>query len=463
MYRGKFANNASQSSPRRSKKGLIIFLCFYILLVALFLLGIHRLLAPLPQKLSDYEAAQLEHQCPRFFEELFSNPDWKELYIRAGATDTAYEGAEAYVAYMEAKTQGRELTYREVYNELPGVHLYHVFLGDEKVAAFRLTGGENSASELPQWTLDGVDIFFERRESVTVEKKPEHTVYINGVALDDSHTIRTTSTKAEEYLPEGVHGYRLEQQYIEGLLLPPEVLVLDEHGEAVAMTQDTETGIYTPQPSEEPEMTDEEKTLVRNAAVADAQFSVGGVSASELRKYFNASSQVYQDIIDNPVVVQKHQSHSIDEASVVIGEYCQYSEMLFSVNVKMTVNVIRKNGSLKVYPMDKTYFFTCNDDGKYLVTGYTNEKIHEQVEQVRLTFVLNEEESVSFMVPSNADMVSVPELPIPEGEKPVGWATKTEGDTITMTVRLMPDGSVLGDLEPMTLYPVCQPMPNEEM
>jgi hypothetical protein len=75
----------------------------------------------------------------------------------------------------------------------------------------------------------------------------------------------------------------------------------------------------------------------------------------------------------------------------------------------------------------------------------------EQVEQVCLTF----EGGVSIMVDVDASAVSVP--PVEDGEF-LGWATRTTADdgSIIMQVRILPDGTVLGDLEPMTLYPVFQ-------
>lgn len=449
------------SLPVKHKKGIILILCLYVALVALSLIVLCRLMVPLRQRLVEYEAAQLENQCAQVFEKLFANPDWERLYDLSDVEDTRYEGAEAYAAYMKAKVGSEELTFHETYTGIFGVHQYNVCLGDEKVAAFTLTGSTGSPAEIPQWTLDRVELFFVRTVHVTVEKKPEYTVYINGAALDDSFTIRSTATKAEQYLPEGIHGFRREWQCVDGLLVQPEVLVLDENGEAVAMVLDDKTGIYTMQLPDAPEMTDAEKTLICDAAAADAQFSMGGIKAAELRKYFDADSQVYADIVDNPIFIQSNKGFSIDESSVEVSEYFRYTDDLFSANVKLTVNVVRKDNTVKVYELDKTYFFTQNDSGDYLVSGYTNESVQERVEQVRLIFAVNDEEQTAFMTDCTADTVTVPEMAVAEGEELVGWATRTDdgSGTITMMVRILPNGTVLGDLEPMTLYPVFQATP----
>lgn len=442
---------------KRSQKGIIIFLSLYALLVALILFGIFQMMNPLRQKLASYEAAQLENKSEQVFEELFATPDWKKIYELSGTADTPYEAAAAYAAYMEAKVGGSALTYQEAYTESSEIHKYNVFLNEEKIAAFTLTGGASSPKEPSQWSLDDVEIYFERAVSVTVKKKPEHTVYINGVALDDSFTIRSVTTRAEDYLPTGVHGYRLEQQYIDGLLVQPEVLVLDENGETVPVTLDPETGIYT-LPSDQGEITEAERELAKNAAIADAKFSMGGLTATALRQYFDPESQVFADIVNNPIFVQKNNGFSVDEKTIEVGEYYRYSDDLFSANVKLTVNVIRKDNTTKVYPLDKTYFFTRTDGGDYLVSEYTNQPVQETQEQVRLTFA--GDERICFMVDCDANMASIPEIAVPEGDELVGWGTRTDdgSGTITMTVRLMPDGTVLGGLEPMTLYPVYRSM-----
>ena len=122
------------------------------------------------------------------------------------------------------------------------------------------------------------------------------------------------------------------------------------------------------------------------------------------------------------------------------------------MNVTLTQNIIRKDGTLKVYKLDKTYFFTRNESGSYLVTNYTNEDMTREVETVRLTFVTDQ--TVSMMVSS--DTVTPPAVDMPEDATFLGWATSlTDGEgNVTQQLRVLPDGRILGDPEPMTLYPL---------
>ena len=102
--------------------------------------------------------------------------------------------------------------------------------------------------------------------------------------------------------------------------------------------------------------------------------------------------------------------------------------------------------------LDKTYFFTRNESGSYLVTNYTNEDMTRVVETVRLTFVTDQ--TVSMMV--SADTVTPPAVDVPEGAAFLGWATHLTDDdgNVTLQLRLLPDGRILGDPEPMILYPL---------
>jgi hypothetical protein len=381
--------------------------------------------------------------CQGEFDRLFTRPDWAALYELAGESGSQFEGAAAYGAYMQTKVGQQPLTYQEVQTDLADTHRYLVYLGEEKIAAFTMTGG-------PDWALNSLELYYEPTVSVTVEALPEYTVYVNGVALDDGYTIRTVQTLAEDYLPEGVHGYRRKWQAVNGLLVEPEIVVVDEDGTPVPVEKDSETGIYRLMENGAAEITEAEATLVRKAAMADAQFAIGAISYAQLKECFDANSAVYKMLVTNPRNLQKYTSASIDEKTIEVSEFCRYSDTLFSVNVKLTQKIIRTTGTLKVYQLDKTYFFTLIG-GKYLVTAYTNQHMTEQVEQVCLTF----EGGVSIMVDVDASAVSVP--PVEDGEF-LGWATRTTADdgSIIMQVRILPDGTVLGDLEPMTLYPVFQ-------
>ncbi len=480
MYQGKYSHSSPVNDPemeqlnqkrvRRAQKiaekkarhSTVLFYSIYGISVAAFLIVMLCILAPFRNWLIRYEASQPEQKAQEVFTQLFADPDWAALYTQSGMEDTSFETKETFAAYMDSKVGDSQLTYLETSAGLSGDHKYIVRLGDEKIASFRLTGGSNSLSEISLWELGAVELFFDRTESVIVEKHPSHTVYINGIALDDSYTIRTVTTKAEEYLPEGVTGYRAHQQRVENLLKTPEVTAADASGNPVEMVLDTATGIYKPKASAGSAMTGEEKELALAAAKADAAFAIRAISQSQLRKYFDSSSQVYADIVGTYPFLQSYQGYSFVESKYQVSDFYRYNDTLFSVNVSLQMNVTRSNGTTKEVPMSKTYFFTKNSGGKYLVTQYTNISVQEPVEQVRLTFQTEDKVLGTQMVSRTAASLTLPQITPAEGQVFQGWAKKNvdENGSITMTILFTPnaDGTVQlstgAVLEPMTLYAV---------
>jgi hypothetical protein len=313
-------------------------------------------------------------------------------------------------------------------------------------------------TEIPEWELDKVEIFFARRQSVSVEKLPEHTVYINGVALDESYTIRTLETTAEGYLPEGVHGYRLEQQLITGLLAEPEVTVKDADGNDVPVTRDPETGVYR---LSETVMaaTEEEKQLALNAIQAYAKYMIRANGIDAVGACFDTNSEIYDVIRKYEAwTMQSYASYSFTEPEY--SDFYLYSDNLFSIRIKLQLNVKRTNGSIKPYDLNSTLFLQKQADGRYLAIEMTNAETQKIVEHVRLTFMDGENLLSDAMIESDALTLQLPDVTAPEGMVLDGWVMQEDDGNgkITLTVVFHPteNGTVNlpggTRLEPMILY-----------
>ena len=201
----KTAPAPAPGAPAKKQKkgprlGSVIFYTLYFMFILLFVLATYIGLKWVHGWLSDYEAAQPTYKAEQVFQQLFTDPDWGALYTSAGAKDSAYEGKEEYVAYMEEKVGGTKLTYMETSAGLSGNKKFIVRLGDEKVASFTLVDNnkvssslslENleSLTDIPDWQLGSVEVFFQREGSYRIEKMDSHTVYFNDFALDDSFTL----------------------------------------------------------------------------------------------------------------------------------------------------------------------------------------------------------------------------------------------------------------------------------
>lgn len=452
----------AKARRHRKRRNSLVFYSFYLLFILGFIFILCCAMKPLESWLTRYEYSQPEYARSEVFNMLFTDPDWDLLYDLGGIENTEFEGKQDYIAYMEEKVGDDELVCQETSAGLSGNKKYLITHDGEKIASFILT--PTTDGEFTTWQLDSVDIYFTRSESVTVTVLPEQTVYINGVALDDSYTIKTISTVAEDYLPEGIHGYRLKQVSISGLLMPPTVTVLDEDGSFVSLMGTADTGVYSIQIPLPEQIGEEETQIALEAAKANALYAIRAISAAELRTHFDPNSQVYSDIFSTAVFVQSYKSYAFDESVSAVSDFYRYSNELFSARVTLKMDVTRKDGTVRSYETDTTYFFTKNAAGSYLVTDMTNVAVQRVVSQVRVTFMEGNTVISTQMVPSDAETIVLPKTPVPDGYVLQGWAqqeTDEDGHTV-LTIVLEPagdgtahitDGQVL---DPMTLYPVLQ-------
>lgn len=449
----------TKPSRRRARRGTVAFYSIYAICVVVVFILFKLAMGPLESFLTRYENSQPHHTAQEVYNSIFADPDWDLIYDLAGVENTAYEGKEEFIAYMEEKVGNQELSYQETSAGLTGGKKYIVKLGSEKLATFSMRSEKDG--NFDQWELAAVEVFFTRTQEAAVITLPGYTVCINGVALDDSFTTYTLATLAEEYLPEGVHGYRLMRQEISGLLVEPEITVLDQNGLPVEVTYDEENDVYCTQIPTSPAMTEEYHDIALAAAKANAEYAIRAISAGTLRTFFDPNSQVYKDISTTAVFLQSYLSYSFDESVTQVSDYYQYSDSFFSARVTLKMNIVRTNGTIKVYDMDTTYFFTKNNTGNWMVTNITNVHIQQQVSQVRLTYIQDGNVILSEMVDTDTQTLTLPEITTPEGKVLLGWAKQEmdEKGNITYTIVLpaedgvayLPEGNVL---ESMTLYPV---------
>ena len=454
-----YPQQVQPEAPRRRgpRVGSLIFYTFYFLLVFAILGGIYMGLGWVKDFLVKYEAGQPDVTRQEIFEEYFADPDWAVLYEKAQVQDTEYEGVEEFVAYMEAKQGDAELEMMETSAGLSGDKKYILKLGNEKVASFTMNGAPEKVTDIADWQLGTIEVFFERNESYKISKMDGHTAYVNGVALTDDFTIQIASTIADDYLPMGLTGSRTCIQEIDGLLVQPTVTVTNEKGEQMEVTYDEATRTFT-------ELTvantigDEEKAFALKAVETYALFMIEKSSAAEVGKYFQKGTDTYNTIVKSEVWWTQRNNGAAFSGQEVTG-YARYSEDLFSVRVSMSLDVTRTDGTLKQFPVSTTLFVE-KQNGKWLVTLMTNVDVQQPRGQVRLTFMNGEEVLTTGFVANDVNEIQTPMISAPEGKVFAGWALESidENGVRTLTIVFgptengvvtLPAGTVL---EPMTLF-----------
>lgn len=471
MYKGKYlkeqplSNAAVPETPKsdspavdrvrkrkkRVRPGTILFYSIYCLLTVTAIAAILIAMPKLNSWLTDFEASQPNHKRDEVFAQLFENPDWKQLYALAGIQDTKFENADTFAAYMQQKVGDQKLTWLETSAGLSGDKKFFVKLENEKLACFTLTSGEKTETNIPEWRLGSLELFFIRTQSVLVERFPGQTVYINGVALTDEYTIRKVSTLAENYLPQGISGYHSEVQQVTELLSQPDVQVVNADGSIAQIIYDEQKQEYfQADPTFVP--TEEEKQLALNAVKTYAKYMIKSASLGDVQKYFSTGSKIYATIVASEVGwMQSFASFDFTEPEYV--DFYRYSDDVFSIGVNMVLNVKRNNGTIKEYDLNNQLVFQKNGSGKYMVYEMTNINIQQREKEVRLTFLRDDEVITSHYVDANANSIMLPSV-----SGLTAWVTKEADSTgkVTLTVVygavpevFLPDDT---ELEPMTLY-----------
>lgn len=424
-----------------------VLLGLLILLLAAFCYIRFGLLRPW---LTRYEASQPKYASQEVFQDLFSPADWDRVFEAAGLEGNR----ERFVQSMEELTAGRELTLVETSAGLSGDRRYLVKAGEDRVAAFTLTGG--AGGQEPAWKLGSVELLLNiPPELVRVRTLAGQRVWVDGKELGEEFRIQTTEQAAERYLPEGVQGRRTVLWEAPGT----EASVRNERGEEVPLTWDEAGGCYAVEETEE-EPTDQERGLLLGAAKAYARYMIRASDSAQLQKYFDRESDIYQTIRSSEIWIKQTAGHSFSREE--ISEFCRYGEDIFSARVSMHMDVKRGNGSQKPYEVDSTFFFR-RKNGVWRAFEMTNADVRRETVHTRLVFMDGEEELERLFVSSEEQSFVPPAVSDRPGQRFVGWAVREqEGASVTMTVVFRPgeDGTVrlpAGHVpEPVTLYAVFE-------
>lgn len=439
----------------------VIFYTIFFLCVFLFYTATYFGLLGLRDWLNRYEMAQPTTKSQEVFETLFSNPDWDSLYDIANIQNAAYGSKDDFINYMENSVGESDLTYVETSTGLSNDKKYIVRLGNEKIATFTLANHNQSASqtEIADWQLGGLEFFVQYNESYCIKKLDGHTVYVNDSPLDDSFTIRISTTNSEEYLPEGVAGFRICTQKITGLAGKPDIRIVDAARNEMKVVYDESTHTFTEQ-SEVNTISDTERDLAINAVKTYALYMIKRAGEGDIAEYFLRGSDAYNAITDTEQgFVQDAASREfVNEA---VTNYCCYSDNLFSVRVSITLNQYRSSGTVKESIIEQSLFFEKQSNGKWMCYNMTAVDVSKPVERVRLTFMNDDSVLDSNFHDSSIHTLTCPTVSAPEGKVFSGWMieeTDEAGQSI-MNVVFQPDENGVvaipagAALEPMTLYP----------
>ena len=443
------------------KKGRSVFkviatVCGVLILAAVIVVGAVYL-----RWNQQYKASLPDQKSAEAFSLLFKDPDWALLYTMSGIEDTPFENRDTFVRYMNTTAGGQRLSYMLLPQTDPLVCKYAVFHSNGTIGSFTMVGTEDT---IPDWSLGTVEFTLQRSHSITIRKAPEHIAYVNGVILDDSYIVRTTSTVAEDFLPNGVHGYRLDELKVTDLLMEPLVTVTDASGNPIPMVYDSDTNTYSPMEEKGPEIADSHVQFALDAAKANAAFAVRANSFTDLRQFFDPNSNAYEAVCNTDPLLEGCKEYTFDPSATEVSNYRSYGDSLFSATVSLKLDVTMENGDAHSFDLSWHYLYKQNFTGNFLIIEISDQSFHTSREQVRLTFVQDGAVVDTKLVDIRESAIVLPKITAPEGKTAAGWAQKhtdAQGNetmailfpaTSKETVSLS-QGSAL---EPMTLYAVYE-------
>ena len=454
----------AQPPRKRHYGGLIFYTIFFACILAIYTFTYFKL-GDLQDWLVRYEAAQPTQKYEEIFAAYFEHPNWGLLYDNAkNVEDTAYEGRDAFVAYMEQKVGDTPLTGLETSAGLSKNKKYVVRLGDEKVASFTLVDQNNATevTDIPNWQLGEIELFYERENTYYIKTLQGQQVQVNGIPLEESNTIRIATTKANEYLPEGVTAPLSAVHQVDGLMVAPQVTVTDASGNQVQVSYDEASRTYTVPALTVQEIGESEKEWALDAIKTYAMYmSVKGGMEEELAKYFQRGTDLFKTFTSmERTWNQRYSDHSFSDDSV--KDYVRYNDELFSARVSTNLHLVRGDGSEKVTLLDQSMFFK-KIDGQWKCYEMTAVNVGDPVEKVRLTFKNGDQILQSDFVETTVSQVNCPAIEVPEGKTFSGWMVedRNENGERVMRVMLRPDENnvssiPLDGLSPMVLMPLFE-------
>ncbi len=457
---------AQVTEQRRGPRlGGVIFYTLYFLFIFLFFVAVFFGLQWLQGWLVDYEAAQPTAKSEEVFQQLFDDPDWGALYDAAGIDDTIYEGKDAFVSYMEDLVGDQELTYQLTSSGLSLDKKYFVNLGTRRLAYFTLHNANTSTSQtdIPDWTLNEVGLFYERANGYRIQTVDGHVPYINGIALTDDHIIQISTLKEDDsgFLPAGAVTAKTSIYEVTDLIAEPTITVMDKGGKQMEVLFDEASGMYVEQ-AETIAISDEEREVALNALKVYAKYQIKEASSGEVGKYFDPTGSAYKSIMQTVLTWTKgNNGISFDKDSVT--NYCRYSDKMFSAYVTTELTIKLTDGGTQTKPINSTLLFS-KDGGSWKVIKMTNMNIAETVGKIRLTFMNGDVVLSNDFYDIESETLSTPLISVPAGKVFSGWYRETVRDNGSVEQFLVfvpdtngevtiPSGTVL---EPMVLYPLFE-------
>ncbi len=350
---------------KSTKVSTIVFYSIYSVLVIAAIFGIMYLLKELTLYLDNYERSLEKYEAEEVFDSYFSPCQFDKLYDMQNIELSEFETKKHFISYMDKQYNGKEIIYKEVSAGLSNDKKYSVAADKVKFAEFILS--KSTAPKTPEdtWHLNSVSTLYQKNESVAVRIYKGSKVFINDIELTDSYiTTNNITTDSCKHVPEGVNGIMLCEYSVDGLLLKPNVKVINRHGNESTLVYDDKDNIYVEEITYDTP-TDEIIKLATDAAQTYAKYITLDATLYNLSKYFDTTSNTYRNIRVSEI--KWYTAHiGYEFENVELKEYYIYDENTFSIRYSCNHQVYRTKTEKHTFPLDLTLYFK-NINGTFYI------------------------------------------------------------------------------------------------
>jgi len=342
---------------RKINVGTIVFYSIYVIFIIAFAFGVNFLLSKLYTFLDNYEKALPKYEAEQIFTDYYSPVRFDALYEKEGIQSlSSFEDKSDFVRYMENVVKDKEITYREVSAGLGDDKKYCIYADGNKFSEFFITKKQSPESPSDTWELKSVKTYFKTEQSVSVQTVKTSKLYLNGIEVPSENiTQDDIETATVKHMPEGVSGIYHRTYKIDGLLLQPELKVIDRNGKESTLIFDEEKQMFVEQIGYD-EFDDTKKALLENAVQTYAKYMTLDSSLYNVRKYFDSTSKTYTYI--RTADTWCYTPHiGFEFKDIEFSELYQYDENTFSARYKCNHYVYRTQTDHFLFPLDLTLYF----------------------------------------------------------------------------------------------------------
>ena len=280
--------------------------------------------------------------------------DGAEKFLKSNISDSMmFEDQDSIISYALQSIQGKTLSYVENSDSRADAPSFNIKADDSVVAKLTLTSAGKGAFGLNSWKIGNLDIasYIPNTHSYSVLVPEGYTVTINDVELSDSLITEKDTVPSQL---SGVTQFakdlpKFNTYKVSGLLNVPEVKAKDASGNDVSVVTAAETIVVSGKPTDA--FIQEQDEFVKGALQTWGYYFIN-YNSPNLAHYVQTGSDLYSYIFGSdtmdPIPTYFYDWEyisGVEFSTFEYGNFIQYSDDCYSVDVKYQLTVTFNNGN----------------------------------------------------------------------------------------------------------------------